>query len=413
MVKKDNNKYSKIAKAYVLGEDLIDDLGNEYDIEELEQNEEFMLEVFKYIKKDENYAFDKEKQIEEIKKIYKFSSQNIKDNFEIIKYIIENYNNDINFICDIATNYLKKTVDYEESDDYEEIDWKRFEISVLMRNLGVENNKKNDERFYIFYIHSESKYILKRNTYKEVIKRTRKDEYGRGYMIAYEEYLHSSILQEFMAQRMIRDIFEEFDLEGYIHEKYKTYNEYMNSNKKTLLIELIKAQDESLSWYATTNIKALDESLEKINLTKEQWDLYETKLEEEKTLYASEYLKDQLLKINVYDLGALNNIAIIYYLFKSNNYIELLDDYNYYILRMVIEFNISDEIKYIETLYSKKKLTTDEERIKSIINRLNNEFLHIMNIKSLTKLDAYIDKIEEENNKSNIVEFPKKRNKIR
>ena len=78
----------KLIKDYVEGNDLED-----YNIDELENDYEFMISVIKYTN-DKN--------------IYNLCSDEVKNNYEFVKFIINYFKNDIEFIDKISEQYLLK-----------------------------------------------------------------------------------------------------------------------------------------------------------------------------------------------------------------------------------------------------------------------------------------------------------------
>ena len=101
-------KYDKkIIYDYIMGNDL-----GEYSSEELEDNKEFMIEV---IEKTND------------KRMYNLCSNNVSLDYEFVKYIVLKFRNDVDFIKEVADNYLNNIgVD----NDYE-----RVELLAIMSSL--------------------------------------------------------------------------------------------------------------------------------------------------------------------------------------------------------------------------------------------------------------------------------------
>ena len=78
----------KLVEDYVQGNDI-----DKYDIEELENDSQFMMQVI-----------DKTND----KKMYEFCSSKVKDDYEFIKFMIYKFQNDKDFIVMLADDYLKK-----------------------------------------------------------------------------------------------------------------------------------------------------------------------------------------------------------------------------------------------------------------------------------------------------------------
>ena len=101
-------KYDKkIIYDYIMGNDL-----GEYSSEELEDNKDFMIEV---IEKTND------------KRMYNLCSDNVRLDYEFVKYIVLKFRDDVDFIKEVADNYLNNIgVD----NDYE-----RVELLAIMSSL--------------------------------------------------------------------------------------------------------------------------------------------------------------------------------------------------------------------------------------------------------------------------------------
>ena len=82
---------SKLIHDYINGNDIID-----YDIEELENDYRFMMKVIDYTKN---------------KNMYNLCSDEVKKNYTFVKFMIEKFKDDVNFIAKVADYYLDQTND--------------------------------------------------------------------------------------------------------------------------------------------------------------------------------------------------------------------------------------------------------------------------------------------------------------
>ena len=105
-------KYNRdLISKYINGEEIID-----YNIEELEDDKDFMMQVIS-ISNDYNF--------------YNLCSEKVKLDYDFIKYLILKFKNNINFICDVANEYIEKTED----------DFARTELALIMRDLTKNNEE--------------------------------------------------------------------------------------------------------------------------------------------------------------------------------------------------------------------------------------------------------------------------------
>ena len=92
------NYSSKLVFDYITGNEITG-----YNIDDLENDYEFMIQVMKHTK-DKN--------------MYNLCSKEVQTNYKFVKFMIETFKNDLKFICDVADNYLK-TVPSESIDGIE------------------------------------------------------------------------------------------------------------------------------------------------------------------------------------------------------------------------------------------------------------------------------------------------------
>ena len=109
----------KLIRDYIEGNDI-----PEYDIDELENDYEFMISVINYTK-DKN--------------MYHLCSEEVKYNYEFVKFMVKKFSQDTTFICTVANDFLKKNKDR----------LKYIELLLIMRDL-TRNKPENDEN-YVFY----------------------------------------------------------------------------------------------------------------------------------------------------------------------------------------------------------------------------------------------------------------------
>ena len=110
------SKYSiDLINRYINGLDI-----EEYSIDELEDDPEFMLEV---IKKTGD------------KNIYNLFSSSVKLDYQLVKYLVLNFSNDLDFIVDAANNYIDNT-----RDEINPIELSVIMLNILPKDLAVNAN---------------------------------------------------------------------------------------------------------------------------------------------------------------------------------------------------------------------------------------------------------------------------------
>ncbi len=183
-------KYSReLIINYINGNDI-----EEYDINGLENDKSFMKQVI-------DFSNDE--------KMYKLCSDELKKDYEFVKYIILKFKNNIDFIMAVANYFLDNTNNELE----------RIELVLIMKDL-TQNTK------YQFI--SEAIYERKRLQI-ELGKLKLKDEnvsseIGMGFLYIFDLYNSSELVLNFYAENIIEDIFNEYDidLEVMLHNNFKT-----------------------------------------------------------------------------------------------------------------------------------------------------------------------------------------------
>ena len=208
-------KYSiNLINDYILGNDI-----QNYNLEDLENDYEFMKLVILY-SKDKN--------------MYNLCSEKLKNNYEFIKFIINVFKDDIPFIRSIVDPYLENT-----NNEIEQI-----ELCILMSDF----TKNCDENIRIKYNLFSTSFYNCLVVDIEVYKR-QENWIGKGFIVAYELYKSSKIITDFLATKFVVNIFSDVNLEELLHKKYKTYDKFIEEGKNNFLLKVIDIYDSSLTNY--------------------------------------------------------------------------------------------------------------------------------------------------------------------
>lgn len=167
----------KLVMDYINGNDI-----EEYSIDELENDPNFMIQVME-VTKDKN--------------IYNLCSTNVKKDHQFIIFLINNFKNDLNFISKVADFYLDQEID----------DTLAMEIYILLSKI---ENFDDNLKFMEYRLKAETFYIIKVAEISSL--KEEKDDYllGKGnlaFLLIQEEYQSSSIIVNFFAEKFINDIF--------------------------------------------------------------------------------------------------------------------------------------------------------------------------------------------------------------
>lgn len=242
------NKYNKkLILDYISGNDI-----EGITIEELENDCEFMIEVIKYTK-DKN--------------MYNLCSNEIKNNYIMVRFMIETFKDDIKFISEISTNYLGQVNNGDIT---------ARELTILMNNIIGENEDISLSMYgiqsMVFYSSTMLDIEITLNSESEY-----EGEFGKGFILIKDMYNTSSIIIDFFAKKMINEIFysnKDCNFEELIHRSFKIFNELEDSKINKYLINYINSFDNCLSSYVSCHLELLEDLKNNVNKIIKNWDKY-------------------------------------------------------------------------------------------------------------------------------------------
>ena len=313
----------KIVLDYISGNDILD-----YDIDELENNHEFMMDVIRFTK-DKN--------------MINFCSEEVLKNKEFIKFVVETFINDLDFVLGISKNYFKNVSDKDITS---------LELGILITEKHKKVDILENQDLLNLRVQVSSFYNLELVKLSSVLRQLEDEEleeiYGLGFLIIEDTYCDSKIICNYFAKRLVEDIFfnnEKYTLEKLLHEKYKDFNIIKNIGINKFIIDFIKDYDYALSEYASTNLRLLNDVVKEINKIEKSWDIYNDRINckkvnlfnEKVSKYVSQYgVFISVIELTNYVAEKLN-IQDIFYRWDSylkeyndtiNNKIDLLEQDN-------------------------------------------------------------------------------------
>lgn len=344
------SKYNKIVVFnYVMGNDIED-----YNIEELENDWEFMKEVF-------DYTNDK--------KIYDLCDDKLKSNFNLVKYLINKYKDDQKYVLKIASNYLEKA---ENKLD-------KLEIKLMLDKLFKDDDvyvEKYDNK-----LEMQTFYFLERTYYELALDKTPDDvkEFMQyGFYWFFEQYKDRELITDFIAKKMVDEIFDfrNKTLEEIIHSIYKDKSKVDKISSTKFIIDYISNHDYALSNYISVHVDIIKDLKKSVDLLFKNFNYYkELKYREliDGILYYienfSEYYKyndEEFLKKCI--AKDLKNKDISKYALAREEFIseypenaDFVDEYGLDIDDVSQHETIKNDELYIKLLKEVKRLLENEE----------------------------------------------------
>lgn len=250
----------KLVSDYINGEDL------NCDVEVLENNPEFMLEVLK---------------LSGDSKMYELCSDAVKSDFNFVVGVIDTFSTDqFDFVKKVASKYLDLLdppknafgVTFDENEDRIHA----LEISILVSEVRKEKN--------LFMMKVASMCLIDETRIEAFRKYCSdsgiKQDLGLGFLVIIDRYNTSRIIQDFYAKRFLNDIFysERGGLASVIHGRYRSSLEVSKRGVTTTIIDIIRENDVVLSDYVMTHPELLSGLKEDMNNVFDDWDGYMERL---------------------------------------------------------------------------------------------------------------------------------------
>lgn len=206
------------------------------DISKLRNDYMFMMDVI-------NYTNDRH--------IYYSCSDEVKCNYEFVKFLINKFKNKKQFICYVVDKYLNNTP---------EDDINRFELLIIfcdiLNSLGV------DYKGLTYNIKKLSFYKDNICEISNLIKNGKLDnlESGLGFSYIISKYESSKVICDYFAYNYMTEIFYNnmvYRLEDLIHNCFSTKDELLNYGIYNFIINYIGCYDKVLANYLSANKKDL------------------------------------------------------------------------------------------------------------------------------------------------------------
>ena len=267
----------KLVKDYIDGEDI------DYDVEELENNPIFMLNVLR-LSRDPN--------------MYSLCSDNVKNNYDFVLGVIDYFSDvDFDFVKEVAGNYLnslklcKREVEETEEEFLNRI--RHMEIDIL-----VSSKKEEVNRFTVSRVLMASKEeALMERMRKGFEKTGEMDDFGLGFLLIIDRYASSKIITDFFADRLLRKIFynnENDNFEELIHRNCIDPNHVMENGVNNFLLDIVGKKDTYLLAYLQNDMSLLNGIKNELGLVFDNWDKYMDRLNRKRAMLFEDVISSYL-----------------------------------------------------------------------------------------------------------------------
>ncbi len=294
----------KIVLDYINGNDIVG-----YELDELENNAAFMLDVMRV-------TMDK--------KMYNFCSEKLKHDYSFVRDVVELFADDDEFITQIVMDYINYLGDSK--------DIKAMELMIIVTNILVKK-RKYDLNSILF---KTLAFFLVENTeiaayLDSSLDPASKKKMGLGFAIVVTDYGKSPIILDFYARKLLDTIFYHHPnrkFEEIIHHRFKTFEELKAYGIEKFIIDYVRLFDQTLASYLSFHLDAIESITNDILYLEGNWNNYnESRLERKKCIFLQDmerFIDDNHLSLNSYELllfalRELNLLDILKVIAKEDN----------------------------------------------------------------------------------------------
>lgn len=382
-------KYDDVlVKAYIMGDDIDD-----YDVEELENDVDFMIQAFDFSGDIKMHLYCGENVRNDYRFIrrlidkYKTDVEKYKQNTKKCKNDVIKYENDTKFIISIVDDFLGSRKNIKEED---------FDVESIELNIIMEELLKDDEDVVF-------KYALENNAMFNYLLIILSDEFikqknlGLGFGLL-EQYFKSKIILDYYAKSFLEEIFyrnEDCEFEKYIHKLVKDKNEIFGDKANSFVISTVERLDSSLSWYLSCNTNLLNKIKYDLGIIYNRFDDY-TKRENERKAealidYIEKMYKDyeicpdftctQLIGYTIKELSLEKEFDddISYSRFKQSEYYNPRD-YNINLAKFINKKFLNEALEKAKEIFVWDAFQDEDDYLKEF-NKRRAEILKIKNQK--------------------------------
>lgn len=284
-------KYSRrLIMDYVAGNDI-----EGYDINELENDYQFMIEVIDFTK-DKN--------------MYNLCSDEIKRNYNFVRFLIEKFKDDYNFIDQVSSYFF---VNHENKSLLDE-DHKVLELKIIINDIIGKNKIDVLEQNKIV---SHLLFNLE-NTFAQMgigqLPQGDQRLLGLGFAVLKDKYNDSQIITDFFAKKYIDEIFYETvnKLADMLHRDFKDYDSLLKYGVNKYIAKVVSLADNSLAEYLLCHTELLTKIKDDIQKIGKDWNRYEQERYRDKIEQTYEKIEDYLnenFDTTIFPIDAVNYIV--------------------------------------------------------------------------------------------------------
>ena len=224
------------------------------DVESLENDPLFMADVIRLTRD---------------KKMYRLCSEDVKNDYDFVKFLISMFRTDTLFIMEIVDNYIKNNNNFLEE----------MELNILMSNIFDETKDSELEQYKF---NAYCSYMSLMFNFEQLS--VEYEDLGKGFYL-FSKITQSKVILDYIARIMIGEIFYDTysnNIEELLHINFSDFSELEKRGVTNFLLSYIDSLDPFLSNYISRNLWLLKEYDKKISYIKKNWHNYINRVNREK-----------------------------------------------------------------------------------------------------------------------------------
>lgn len=338
---------NSIIKNYINGEDL-----GEYNVENLENDKNFMKNVIDYT---DDY------------KIYNLCSDNLKKDYNFVKYLVYKFKDNFEFIKKVSDYYLNNTNN----------ELNRKELCIIMENILPDKLAKD------YKVINNAQYLKDRIEFEMINckKSSLEPLVGMGFSLIKEKYNDNNIILDYYVKNLINEITDEDNkLKIFLYEKFETENKMSKEDITNNILEFILGYDKILSLYICTHLNLIDNVITKAEKLQDKWYNEIEKINENRIYEMFDMIHEYIHISDSY----LFETSTIYYIAKELGIENKIEEY--YTNKIKTPDNeMYDNIIEDEIIIGTTKEDIDYDFVESCINSSPENKRDYSNIKKIMK----------------------------
>lgn len=310
------------------------------------------------------------------KKLYNLCSENLKNNYEFIKFLMDKFSNDEEYI-DKLLMYCLKNSKIKNT----ELNVNLLELFVLALSKVSSNELVIKYKTFLFSVFNCELIVVRKIISDFTIEGNTKilDMLMKGFFIIYNDFNSNKVVLDYISKLFLMDIINDnnIDIEELIHKNFLTYNDLNKYGINCFIIDYTKKHDEIFSNYLACNTNIINDVID-LNFIEKHWDIYNKNNEMNNYLKLVDEVHEYFSNNGEFILHGED--ATIFFVARKFNILDKIKDLNIFYFDDIDSF-IKDSIFLFEFI----ELSDSDKKHLEKIEEIFQKYLEIENKRYMTK----------------------------